>query len=65
MATSTLHYIQPLGLSDTFHEWYLRSNSIIDVVNNINIYDVELGWGFAKFRNVDGTLTARLNSKLH
>ena len=58
---STLHYVTPLQLSDTFNEWFLRSNDLIDVVNKINVYNVNTGWGLAKYRNIDGTTLIRLN----
>lgn len=58
---SSLHYITPLVLSDTFNEWFLRCNSLIDVVNNINVYNVDNGWGLSRYRAVDGTTTLRIN----
>ena len=58
---SSLHYVTPLQLSDTFNEWFLRSNDLIDVVNKINVYNVENGWGLARYRSVDGTTVLRLN----
>lgn len=58
---STLHSVTPLQLSDSFNEWYLRSNDLIDVVNRINVYDVVGGFGFAEYRAVDGTKTLRIN----
>ena len=58
---SSLHYVTPLQLSDTFNEWFLRSNSLIDVVNKINVYNVDTGWGLAKYRSIDGTTLIRLN----
>jgi len=58
---SSLHYITPLVLSDTFNEWFLRCNSLIDVVNNINVYNIENGWGLSRYRAVDGTTTLRIN----
>lgn len=58
---STLHYITPLALADTFNEWFLRSNDMIDVVNKLNVYDVDTGLGLSKYRAVDGTTTIRLN----
>ena len=61
MSISSLHYVEPLQLSDTFNEWFLRSNDMIDVVNNINIYDVDSGWGLSRYRSIDGTTTLRVN----
>ena len=58
---STLHSITALQLSDSFNEWYLRSNDLISVVNKINVYDVEGGFGLAKYRAIDGTSTFRIN----
>ena len=58
---STLHNITALQLSDSFNEWYLRSNDLISVVNKINVYDVEGGFGLAKYRAIDGTSTFRIN----
>jgi len=58
---SSLHYVTPLQLSDTFNEWFLRSNSLIDVVNKINVYNVDTGFGLAKYRSIDGTTLIRLN----
>ncbi len=58
---STLHYITPLALADTFNEWFLRSNDMIDVVNKLNVYDVDTGMGLAKYRAVDGTTKIRIN----
>ena len=58
---SNLHYITPLALADTFNEWFLRSNDMIDVVNKINVYDVDTGFGLAKYRAVDGTTKIRIN----
>jgi hypothetical protein len=34
---------------------------MIDVVNNINIYDVDSGWGLSRYRSIDGTTTLRVN----
>jgi len=59
--SSSLHYVTPLQLSDTFNEWFLRSNDLIDVVNKINVYNVENGWGLARYRGIDGTTILRLN----
>tara|TARA_Y100000593_G_scaffold90859_1_gene178233 strand:- start:7298 stop:10042 length:2745 start_codon:yes stop_codon:yes gene_type:complete len=58
---SSLHYVTPLQLSDTFNEWFLRSNDLIDVVNKINVYNVDTGWGLAKYRSIDGTTLLRIN----
>ena len=58
---SSLHYVTPLQLSDTFNEWFLRSNDLIDVVNKINVYNVENGRGLARYRGIDGTTHIRLN----
>jgi hypothetical protein len=58
---STLHSITALQLSDSFNEWFLRSNDLISVVNKINVYDVEGGFGLAKYRAIDGTSTFRIN----
>ena len=58
---SSLHYVTPLQLSDTFNEWFLRSNDLIDVVNKINVYNVENGWGLARYRSIDGTTVLRIN----
>ena len=58
---SSLHYVTPLLLSDTFNEWFLRSNDLIDVVNKINVYNVDTGWGLAKYRSIDGTTLIRIN----
>ena len=58
---STLHSITALQLSDSFNEWFLRSNDLISVVNKINVYDVEGGLGLAKYRAIDGTSTFRIN----
>lgn len=35
--------IQPLTLSDTFSTWFDRTNEVIGVANNLNIYDIGLG----------------------
>lgn len=35
--------IEPLVLSDTFHTWFDRTNEAIGHLNNINIYDVQVG----------------------
>lgn len=59
--SSSLHYVTPLQLSDTFNEWFLRSNDLIDVVNKINVYNVESGWGLARYRSIDGTTVLRIN----
>jgi len=59
--SSSLHYVTPLQLSDTFNEWFLRSNSLIDVVNKINVYNVENGWGLSRYRGIDGTTVLRIN----
>lgn len=45
--------ISNLVLSDTFHTWYDRTNEIIDAINPLQIYDVNVG-------QTDGGLT--LNS---
>lgn len=37
--------IQPLKLNDTFYSWYLTTNSIIDALNPLAIYDVASGPG--------------------
>ena len=44
--------IENLVLSDTFHTWYDRTNEIIDAVNPIQVYDVNVGL-------TDGGLTAQ------
>ena len=44
--------IEPLVLSDTFHTWYDRTNEIIDTLNPLNVYDVNVGM-------TDGGLTAQ------
>lgn len=44
--------INNLVLSDTFHTWYDRTNEIIDAVNPIQVYDVNVGL-------TDGGLTSQ------
>ena len=42
--------IVKLNLNDTFYDWYLRTNQIIDYVNPINVYDVFAGSGLRESR---------------
>ena len=42
--------IVKLNLNDTFYDWYLRTNQIIDYVNPINVYDVFAGNGLVESR---------------
>jgi len=35
--------IEPIVLSDTFHTWYDRTNEVISTLNNLNIYDINVG----------------------
>lgn len=42
--------IVKLNLNDTFYDWYLRTNQIIDYVNPINVYDVFAGAGLNESR---------------
>ena len=42
--------IVKLNLNDTFYDWYLRTNQIIDYVNPINVYDVFAGAGLQESR---------------
>lgn len=35
--------ISNLVLSDTFHTWFDRTNEVINTMNNVNIYDVDVG----------------------
>ena len=42
--------IVKLNLNDTFYDWYLRTNQIIDYVNPINVYDVLVGNGLSESR---------------
>ena len=42
--------IVKLNLNDTFYDWYLRTNQIIDYVNPINVYDVFAGNGLSESR---------------
>jgi microcystin-dependent protein len=44
--------VNSLVLSDTFHTWYDRTNEIIDAINPIQVYDVNVGM-------TDGGLTAQ------
>lgn len=43
--------IVKLNLNDTFYDWYLRTNQIIDYVNPINVYDVFAGAGLQESRS--------------
>jgi hypothetical protein len=42
--------IVKLNLNDTFYDWYLRTNQVIDYVNPINVYDVFAGSGLSETR---------------
>ena len=44
--------INPLVLSDTFYTWYDRTNEIIEAINPIQVYDVNVGM-------TDGGLTSQ------
>jgi hypothetical protein len=43
--------ILQLQLNDTFYDWYLRTNQIIEYVNPINVYDVFPGVGLVESRS--------------
>ena len=43
--------ILQLQLNDTFYDWYLRTNQIIEFVNPINVYDVFPGVGLVESRS--------------
>jgi hypothetical protein len=60
--------IVKLNLNDTFYDWYLRTNQIIDYVNPINVYDVFAGAGLNESRTGNpGTieLTVGTNASLY
>ena len=42
--------IVKLSLNDTFYDWYLRTNQVIDYVNPVNVYDVFAGAGLSESR---------------
>jgi hypothetical protein len=42
--------IVKLSINDTFYDWYLKTNQIIDYVNPINVYDVFAGSGLSESR---------------
>ena len=42
--------IAKLSLNDTFYDWYLRTNQVIDYVNPVNVYDVFAGAGLSESR---------------
>jgi hypothetical protein len=50
MSTTNDTDIVKLNLNDTFYDWYLKTNQIIDYVNPINIYDVFAGVGLQESR---------------
>ena len=43
--------ILQLQLNDTFYDWYLRTNQIIEYVNPINVYDIFPGVGLVESRS--------------
>jgi len=49
MSTNDIDIVK-LNLNDTFYNWYLRTNQIIDYVNPINVYDVFAGAGLQESR---------------
>ena len=51
-ANCDLINIEPLVLSDTFHTWYDRTNEIINTLNPIQLYDINVGM-------TDGGLTSQ------
>ena len=50
-------HIDPLVLSDNFHEWFSVTNRIIDAVNPIQIYDIEARRALDISRNSSGLVT--------
>jgi hypothetical protein len=42
--------IVKLSLNDTFYDWYLKTNQVIDYVNPVNVYDVFAGAGLSESR---------------
>ena len=60
--------ILQLQLNDTFYDWYLRTNQIIEYVNPINVYDIFPGVGLVESRSGNpGTveLSISTNSALY
>jgi hypothetical protein len=56
MSTNDIDIVK-LNLNDTFYDWYLRTNQIIDYVNPINVYDVFAGAGLQESRtSTPGTI---------
>jgi len=49
--------IDPLVLSDNFHEWFSVTNKIIDAVNPIQLYDIEARRAIDFTRNSSGVVT--------
>ena len=42
--------IAKLSLNDTFYDWYLKTNQVIDYVNPVNVYNVFAGAGLSESR---------------
>ena len=60
--------ILQLQLNDTFYDWYLRTNQVIEYINPINVYDVFPGVGLVESRSGNpGTveLSISTNSALY
>lgn len=54
--------IDNLNINDTFYDWYLRTNQIIDFINPLNVYDVFVGEGLTLTRTgTPGTVEIDLN----
>lgn len=53
--------IDPLSISDTFYDWYLKTNQIIEFVNPLAVYDIVVGEGLVETRTgIPGTLTINI-----
>lgn len=65
MSTNEIDIVK-LSINDTFYDWFLRTNQVIDYVNPINVYDVFAGAGILESRTgtrVQSNYRSPLNQK--
>ena len=63
MSTNEIDIVK-LSINDTFYDWFLRTNQVIDYVNPINVYDVFAGAGILESRTgTPGTIELSISTK--
>lgn len=61
--STNLSNISKLTLTDTFYNWYLKTNQIIDFIGPLNVYDVFVSDGLTATRSGDGPYTIEISLK--